>query len=248
MNPRNKQTTSLTVQLRKETDAKDDKQSTGKSVCKRCGLDTHSLPTHDLCPYKKMHHPSGSNYNKGAKKKDKDSDTDSDGQANSPMTDVESYGDHVNYQLPDEHDVVMPEDDAISGCNCDTLGRAHSRKCPMNPRNKQTTSLKVQLKGKEATVGTEKKNVCPYNKRLHTSGSSDNKAAENRTRMMDRANSRPGTLCTYTILAHLDNISFVEQLKSTATGSCSTAGEAHLQEDSERASLVLLTWQLTLQS
>ena len=214
MNPRNKQTTLLKIQL-KETEEKQATGSTEKGVCKQCGSDTHALPTHHLCPYNKRLHLSGSNENKGAKKRDTDSNSDGDGQTriNAPMTDVESYGDHENYQLPDKH--VMPEDDVVSGCNCGASGRARSRTCPMNPRNKQT-SFKVQMKetqredDKQATVGTLKKNTCPYNQKLHTSGSSDNKGAKKQDTDDGKSDLRPWTQCVYTFLADRDSISFVE--------------------------------------
>ena len=119
-------------------------------TCKKCGSDTHALPTHRLCPYnKKRHHTFDG---EGTKEPDTDSEIVSIGDDVS----MESDCDYDEYPHPDELYVDMREDNLISGCNCGACGRAHNRECPLNPRNKHTESFSIGDKHTESP-NTEKK-------------------------------------------------------------------------------------------
>ena len=111
-----------------------------KRLCTKCGSNTHSLPTHHSCPYnsKKMH---------STKSSTKDADTASDSDTDKggiPPENTDSHSDYDDDEPADEDiDVEELEDSIVSGCICGAFRKAHTRDCPLNPRNKHTGPPKL---------------------------------------------------------------------------------------------------------
>ena len=104
-----------------DTDSEKKASKGTKKVCKSCGSDKHSLPTHHLCPNNKS--VTHNTLPPDANTEDEESDTSL---MSGPYSD-----------LSDEVDADMLDDNAVSGCECGASGRAHKRECPLNPRNCQ---------------------------------------------------------------------------------------------------------------
>ena len=104
-----------------DTDSEKKASKGTKKVCKSCGSDKHSLPTHHLCPNNKS--VTHNTLPPDANTEDEESDTSL---MSGPYSD-----------LSDEVDADMVDDNAVSGCECGASGRAHKRECPLNPRNCQ---------------------------------------------------------------------------------------------------------------
>ena len=112
-----------------ETTAGKKQARASRKVCEQCGSDTHTLPTHHLCPKRRPN--SDCEDHKGVKQSDQETVSDGDGAADTSLQDLESTdSDLFSY----ESDMDVFEYDLISGCNCGAVARAHNRGCPLNPR------------------------------------------------------------------------------------------------------------------